>query len=151
MSSAEDRSQRRRLLWVSRSPGRLVVRFRDGRVLKGYAGDFDPDRASFHLALAGEATEEVARVEMSDLKAVFFVRSLEGDPGYTESTDLYQARPTGTRKIRVEFTDGEVLLGYTTRRDTRRFGFFFSPLDPRSNNARVFAVTTAVSTVDRLL
>jgi hypothetical protein len=151
MTSANDRNQRRRVLWVSRSPGKLVARYVDGRILKGYAGDFDPDQPRFRLALAQSASDEAAEIQLSDLKAVFFVRSFEGDPAYAESRDLYQARPPGTRKIRVEFADGEVVVGYTTTRDSRRFGLFFSPLDPKSNNLRVFAVTVAVARVERLL
>jgi hypothetical protein len=139
------------VLWRSRSPGRLVIRFADGRVLKGYAGDFDPDQPGFHLVPAQGDADQVIGIEMAALKAVFFVRSFEGDPRYTESRDLYQARPPGTRKVRVEFSDGEVLVGFTSARDARRFGVLLTPLDPKSNNARVFAVATAVARLERLL
>jgi aspartate/methionine/tyrosine aminotransferase len=47
---------------------------------------------------------------MKDLKAVFFVRSFDGDPGREESTDLYQPGPPDTRKVSPGFQDGEELV-----------------------------------------
>jgi hypothetical protein len=146
-----DANRRRRLLWASRSPGKVVARYAGGDVLKGYACDFDPDRPRFHLAAADGSLRESVEVSLEDLKALFFVRSFEGNAQYSESRDLYQARPPGTRKVRLEFHDGELLVGYTTARDTRRFGLFVSPLDPLSNNRRVFAVTSFVARIERLL
>jgi hypothetical protein len=140
----------RRRLWVSRSPGRVVVRYADGRVLKGYA-DFDPEQATFLLAPLGGADTDAVEVTMSDLKAVFFVRSFDGDPRRDESKDLYQPRPPGTRKVSVRFRDGEELVGHTRQLDRHRAGLFFTPLDPESNNLRVFAVFGALWGVRRLL
>src|SRR5262249_46619075 len=96
----------RRRLWVSRSPGRAVVRYGDGRVLKGYA-DFDPARPSFRLVPPDDPDADGVEVAVADLKAVFFVRSFDGDSGYEESKDLYQPRPADTRKVSVRFRDGE--------------------------------------------
>ena len=111
----------RRRLWVSRSPGRVVVRYADGRVLKGYA-DFDPEQATFLLAPLGGADTDAVEVTMSDLKAVFFVRSFDGDPRRDESKDLYQPRPPGTRKVSVRFRDGEELVGHTRQLDSQAAG-----------------------------
>jgi hypothetical protein len=146
-----DGTQRRRLLWASRSPGKVVARYADGEVLKGYACDFDPDQAQFHLALAHGSLQEAVEVSLKDLKALFFVRTFDGNAHYNESRDLYQSRPPGTRKIRLEFQDGELLVGYATAPDTRRFGLFVSRLDPLSNNRRVFAVTSSIARIERLL
>jgi hypothetical protein len=151
MSGPSDGNRGRRLVRATRSPGRVVARYAEGQVLKGYACDFDPDQPSFHLTLAHGSPEEVVEVSLKDLKALFFVRTFEGNPEYDESKDLYQPRPPGTRKMSLEFHDGEVLVGYTTGRDARRFGLFVSPLDPMSNNRRVFAVTSSVARMERLL
>jgi hypothetical protein len=141
---------RRRRLWVSRSPGRVVVRFADGRVLKGYA-DFDPAKSAFLVAPLGDPEADGVEVAMQDLKAVFFVRSFDGDPARDESKDLYQPRPPDTRKVSVRFQDGEELVGHTRQLDRHRAGLFFTPLDPQSNNLRVFAVFSALAGVRRLL
>jgi hypothetical protein len=140
----------RRRLWVSRSPGRVVVRYADGRLLKGYA-DFDPERPSFHVVPLSDPDAEGTEVGVADLKALFFVRTFDGDPGYDESKDLYQPRPPDTRKVSVRFQDGEELVGYTRQLDRHRAGLFFTPLDSRSNNVRVFAVFAALSDFRRLL
>jgi hypothetical protein len=151
MSGASDGNRRRRLVWATRSPGKLVARCADGEVLKGYACDFDPDQPRFHLAPAHGSPDESVEVWLKDLKALFFVRTFEGNPHYDESRNLYQSRPAGTRKITLEFQDGELLVGYTTARDARRFGLFVTPIDSKSNNRRVFAVTSAVTRMERLL
>jgi hypothetical protein len=140
----------RRRLWVSRSPGRVVVRYADGRVLKGYV-DFDPEQSSLRLVPLTEPDADDIEIQVKDLKALFFVRTFEGDPSHDESKDLYQARPPGTRKVSVRFRDGEELIGYTRQLDRHRSGLFFTPLDSRSNNLRVFAVFDALWGVRRLL
>ena len=79
---------------------------------------------------------------------------IDPNPGlvdYVESKDLYQTRPPGTRKVRVEFVDGEELVGHTRDDPAKRPGFFFSPFDLQSNNLRVFAVFDAVRRVERRL
>jgi hypothetical protein len=140
----------RRRLWASRSPGRVVVRYLDGRVLKGYA-DFDPEQSRFRFVPHDEPGAEGVEIAVTDLKALFFVRTFDGDREHTESKDLYQSRPSDTRKVSVRFQDGEELVGYTRQLDRHRAGLFFVPLDPRSNNLRVFAVFDAVAGVRRLL
>jgi len=140
----------RRRFWVSRSPGKVVARYVDGKVLKGYA-DFDPNQPSFCLVPIENPDGEGIEVQVRDLKALFFVRSFAGDPAYSESKDLYQIRPPGTRKVTVEFVDGEELVGYAKQYGSQRPGFYFTPLDPRSNNLKVFAVFDAVGGVRRLL
>jgi hypothetical protein len=128
----------------------VVVRYADGRVLKGYA-NFDPTAAHLHLVPHDDPDAEAVEVPVRDLKAVFFVRSFQGDPAHDESRDLYQPRPPDTRKVSVRFRDGEELVGYTRQLDRHRAGLFFTPLDPESNNLRVFAVFDAVWGVRRLL
>jgi hypothetical protein len=129
----------------------VVARYADGRVLKGYTSDFDPDQPGFHLVPAHGPAEPPVEVRLADLKALFFVRTFDGDSRHEESKELHQARPPRTRKIRLEFDDGEVLVGYTTGGETRRFGLLVTPLDPSGNNRRVFAVASAVTLVERLL
>jgi hypothetical protein len=128
----------------------VVARFLDGTVLKGYA-DFHPDQPAFRLVPVETPDGEPVAVSMAGLKAVFIVRSFAGNPEYQESKDPYQRRPPGTRKVSVEFADGEELVGHTKDDPSRRPGFFFTPLDPQSNNLRVFAVAGAVTRVRRLL
>jgi hypothetical protein len=51
---------------------KVVVRFRDGRMVKGYEHDFNPTREIFHVTEAQEGGK-VLEVTTSPLKAIFFV------------------------------------------------------------------------------
>ena len=124
----------------------VVVRFRDGHILKGTTRDFLPAKAMFHLHPAG--AQEAVEVMVHDLKAVFFVRNLGGDPNYNEYKDLPEKNAASLgKKIAVAFADGEVLAGYTHSYNPTNPGFFVTPVDPRSNNIRVFVVRDAVREV----
>ncbi len=127
---------------------KLVVRYADGGILKGYSHDFSPDRPRFHVVVAmGELTRRTVEVRVKHLKAVFFVRDFVGDPSYNERKEFLPGQVVSGRKVEMTFTDGEVLVGSTVGYEPRRPGFFFIPADPQSNNLRAFAVAAAVSKV----
>lgn len=124
----------------------VVVRFMDGRILKGTTRDFLPAKAMFHIHPVDG--QEAIEVLVQDLKAVFFVRRLGGDPNYNEYKDLpEQAVASLGKKIGVVFDDGEVLAGYTHSYNPSNPGFFLTPVDPKSNNIRVFVVRDSVKEV----
>jgi hypothetical protein len=125
----------------------VVVRFADGRVLKGTTQDFAPHKAVFHLAVKGEPAAKALAIPVASLKALFFVRSYEGNPKHVEVLDLDTATGHG-RKIVVTFTDGEVISGFTTGYSKDKPGFFVIPGDPKTNNARVFVVAGSVKKVE---
>jgi hypothetical protein len=126
----------------------VVARFADGRILKGMTVDFFPNKSHFHVSVAGAppGTEPV-EIETQDLKALFFVRDLEGDAQYVERKEFDSTRPPAGRRIRVLFKDGEELVGTTTGYQPGRPGFFLVPADDGSNNERCFVVTAATEEV----
>lgn len=128
---------------------RIVARYLDGRTLKGQTADFLPTRPSFHVIPSGQvgSSIEVIEVRINDLKAVFFVKDLVGNAAYNEARAFTpEARATG-RKVRVEFEDGETIVGTTQGYQPDRAGFFVVPVDPKSNNDRCFVVMAAVKAV----
>jgi len=128
--------------------GKIVARHADGKILKGHSRDFYPNKPHFHLFPAGAGpSEEPIEVRIKDLKAVFFVRDFGGDPSYQERKQFAEGERTPGRRVQVAFKDGEVLVGTTLGYDSRRPGFFFIPVDPKSNNLKVFAVAAAVTNV----
>jgi len=125
---------------------KVVVRYLDGRLIKGTTRDFLPGKPMFHVHTDDSA--EAVQVSLADLKAVFFVKRLEGDPDYTENKYLPE-QPVASlgKKIAVVFTDGEILAGYTHSYSASHPGFFVTPVDPGSNNIRVFVVKQSVCDV----
>ena len=128
-------------------PIKVVVRYVDGMVVKGTTQDFFPNKDRFHLRSDTTASEEPAEVLIRDLKAVFFVKDFDGKPGYNERKEYNNGDKAQGRKVEILFVDGEKLVGSTLGYDPNRLGFFLFPVDPESNNMRVFAVTAAVKNV----
>jgi hypothetical protein len=124
----------------------VVARFVDGRVLKGTTHDFAPTKPVFHLHGVCDASERGLAVPVGSLKALFFVRNFEGDSRHVENLDVANASGQG-RRIVVTFLDGEVVAGFTTGYAKDKQGFFVVPADPKSNNARIYVVTTSVKSV----
>jgi len=127
---------------------RVVVRFSNGQTLKGTTEDFKPASPRFHLIpAAGGAPVEV---QVDGLKAVFFVRDLEGKPARAKLQGFLEA-PADTsqgRKIAVHFRDDELLCGYTLAWSAERKGFFVSPADSDGNNVRIYVVMGAAAEVE---
>ena len=125
-------------------PNRIVARYADGRMLKGTTQDFAPAKDSFHV-IGSEGGARPVKVVVSELKAVFFVKSLVGNAAYHEVKEF--DGPTSGRKVQVTFKDGEVLVGSTQAYQADRPGFFMVPADPQSNNDRIYIVASAVQKV----
>lgn len=121
---------------------KIVARFADGRIIKGTTADFFPGKDIFHVMIVNASPgEKPSEIFTKDLKALFFVRDLAGDPGHLKTNEFDQSRPPAGRKIKVVFKDGEVLLGTTTGYQPGRPGFFLVPADSDSNNERCYVVT----------
>ncbi len=127
--------------------GRAVARFLDGRVLKGTTHDFAPNKAKFHLTPHGVAGAKPVEIEVSALKALFFVRSWDGDAKRVDRNTFEQAAGQG-RRVVVTFRDDELLAGFTVGYSAAKPGFFVIPADRDSNNTRVFVVQGAVKKLD---
>jgi Family of unknown function (DUF6982) len=124
---------------------RIIARYLDGTVDKGYTQDFNSSRQTLHLRSSFNGDSEDQKViPLSRLKAVFFVRDFAGDAGHAEKK-AFSGRVPG-RRIEVTFSDNEVILGSTLsyRPQNEGHGFFIKPVDPESNNQRIFVVMNAV-------
>lgn len=122
----------------------VVIRYRDGHVSRGTTSDFKPNAASFTLVTTGPAgIPRNVRVDLEKIKAVFFVKSLEGNRDYKERKLRSPANPMG-RKLLVTFHDGESMRGTTLGVNLNMPGFLLFPADPESNNKRIFIIKSAV-------
>ncbi|MFI5184686.1 MAG: DUF6982 domain-containing protein [Vicinamibacteria bacterium] len=125
---------------------RVVARFQDGRLMKGFTTDFLPAKDHFHLTLEEHgAGAKPVEIRVAELKAIFFVKSFEGDPQHRGSQE--PSPGAAGRRLRVVFKDGEVVVGTTQGYDRTRPGFFVIPIDPGGNNERCFVVAAATQEV----
>jgi len=123
-------------------PSKVIVRFKDGMIMKGNTSDFFPNKVRFHFNRLDGKIEEI---NIETLKAVFFVKNFEGNKDYQEKyEDTIHA---AGRKIEVEFTDGETISGYALGYSPDRHGFFITPADLASNNERIFIVKSATKNI----
>jgi hypothetical protein len=130
---------------------KVVIRYADGRVVKGHTRDFFPNKTSFHLEVFSEdSSGKVMEIHLQELKAIFFVRDFVGKPSHEERKHFLERQQFTGRKVKVLFKDGEVLIGSTVGCDPKRQGFFFFPADPETNNIKIYAVASAVSKIDFL-
>jgi|GEM_PF-192603 len=126
-------------------PVKVIVRYADGRLVKGHANDFSPASISFHVhpiefGLADKGIE----VPIKELKALFFVKDFTGNRAYFDRKEFTKGQQFSGRKVEVTFDDGEALVGSVLGYDPRRLGFFVTPADSQSNNLRVFVISAAV-------
>jgi hypothetical protein len=118
---------------------KVIARFLDGRVVRGYTNDFHASKP--HLHLTNDAASESRFVPIAQLKALFFVREFDGDSRRVERKEF--ERTTHGRKVEVTFHDGEILVGSTLGFKSPETPFFVQPADAASNNVRVFVTPTA--------
>lgn len=124
---------------------KVVMRYADGRALKGYTQDFFPDQAVFYLYKKHpDHAEKPIEVSVKDLKSIFFVRDFLGNPNSREPKKIPDGLKVLGRKVEVTFKDKEVMVGSTLDYDPQRAGFFLFPSNPDSNNLMVFVVSEAV-------
>jgi hypothetical protein len=123
---------------------KVIARFRDGHLVRGYTADFHPAKPQLHLSAEPHSSDTLF-LQLSQLKALFFVRDFKGDEMRVDRHE-FGAAAQG-RRVAVTFHDGETLLGSTLSYRGEGNGFFVHPADSRSNNLRVFVAPGATQQV----
>jgi hypothetical protein len=126
---------------------KVVVRYTDGRLVKGYTFDFGPSQSRFHVFEQPTASGASSQVLVRELKAIFFVRDLVGNPARQDDQKFPSAEKASGSHVEVRFRDGEVMVGTADSPATDPLGFFLIPADPESNNLRVYVVAAATRAV----
>lgn len=122
---------------------RVVVAFLDRSRDRGLTYEFKPYGDGFLL----HPPEDKARLKgkfiaFKAIKAVYFVKTLEGNKNHKEKKTQIGSVHRQGRKVSIHFPDGEIYMGITEGFNPSRAGFFFYPGDPASNNLEVFVVTS---------
>ncbi len=134
----------------------VVAKYRDGRMIKGITYNFGTGKKVFHVIPVSEENEAKVRkgveIHLSDLKAVFFVKSLEGRKGPISLKGLLQEEKeeASALKVKVTFHDGESLMGTTHGYSRNREGFFMVPLEKESNNLRIYVIFNSTKEIEIL-
>jgi hypothetical protein len=126
---------------------RVVVHYKGGRLLKGFTRDFVPGCDIFTLVSEQKRDQgQTYKVRIEDLKAVFFVRALAGNIFYREKKRFKEVNMSHLRGIgvRLHFKDGEVIRGSSLDYAIGKKAFFVTPVDPESNNERIYVVADAL-------
>jgi hypothetical protein len=128
---------------------KVVVHYKDGQIVKGHTSDFMPTKISFHVTTLVDHKETI-EVAISLLKAVFFVKTFEGDKNHLTHEIFSMENFTFddvSPKVSVHFLDGEVMYGMTNGYEPDRMGFFLFPADKKTNNERVFVIKESTASV----
>jgi hypothetical protein len=129
---------------------RVVIRYED-RAVRGFVEE--SELGSIEQLLRNDAqypldsirlrlldSEEVKEVPTKDAKAVFFVKTFDGDLRHRALHFHENAPIVPGLWVRVYFYDGEMIEGIIS--NTRDFvledGFFMRPTDPNGNNRLVY-------------
>jgi len=128
-----------------RGGSRVVVAMLDQKRERGIVYGFRGNATSFELFTPEDAARELGRkIEMLSCKAVYFVKSLDGNRKYQENKLTLPTIHRQGRKIEVIFGDGERIVGTTEGFNPTRQGFTLYPPDPASNNIEIFVVTANI-------
>lgn len=133
-------------------PGhKIVLKYQDGSIIKGWVDNFNPNREIVFLhPLKEYSAQERLDIRLNDLKAVFFVKDFVGNSSYQKVRGFEKSdRDTPTqRRIIVHFKDSEKLYGTSYSYHPDKTGFFICPVDRRDNNIRIFALNSASEKVE---
>lgn len=115
----------------------VIVKYLNGKMRHGTTLHIG-DEEEFQFT---SDTGKIQRIPISLLKAVFFLK---------DAKNKGQVQPRYGKKIVVEFSDGEKILGTTNdyREDKSKFTIF--PLDKESNNDRILVNAHAAKNIDFL-
>ena len=113
---------------------RVIIHMQQGQVKRGVVRDLDLMDDGIPLEQqTGFAPE---RIPCSQVKAIFFMLPVGSQ----------QPVPSGD-KIRVTFTDGRQVTGFSENYQNTDPGFFMIPADNRTNTARIYVFRASVQAV----
>ena len=126
----------------------VVAHYLGGKLTKGHTPDFSQSRDTFHIYTDDDQIEG-SLVYIGDLKAIFFVKTLKGNPGYEDPIfSEEEIKGLAGMKLRIHFRDGEVMYATTEGYSPARKGFFVFPIDQHCNNERVYVNINSTESVE---
>ncbi len=136
---------------------RVIARLRDGKAVKGFIqglDGMDPDSLlehpqntlSLEVVIRPLDSNGLVTVPLETLKALFFVKTFEGNKDYREIKFFDKSPPIEGLWVRTKFYDGESLEGVV--RNSLDYltqpGFFLKPPDAQANNEVMYVVKSSL-------
>jgi hypothetical protein len=137
---------------------KIVAHLRTGKLLKGYTDLPVPtDSAGVvasvpvtlpkQIALETSDTHRKHTIPVTSLKALFFVKSFDGNPQYAEIKFFNGEPQIEGLWVHLAFVDGERLEGivHNSLSFLNEAGFLMKPPDPNSNNQAVYVLKESLT------
>ncbi|HUN88875.1 MAG TPA: hypothetical protein VMU28_08795 [Terriglobales bacterium] len=137
---------------------KIVAHLRDGKLLKGYVElplpiDASGAVASVPVSLPRQITVDTVEgrkresIALCDLKALFFVKSFEGNRQYNEIKFFNSEPQIEGLWVHLTFADNEKTEGvvHNSLLFLTADGFLMKPPDPHSNNQAVYVMKESLS------
>lgn len=126
----------------------VVAHYLNGDIVKGVSMDVAPGKTFCHI----RTDEGISKVEFEDLKALYFVKSLEGDPERSDVDEVQEddIRLRGSRLLEILFKDDERLVVMCNSFPPKTERFFVLPVDMDSNNNRILVNRSAVVSIKEI-
>src|SRR6185369_9840602 len=135
-----------------------VVVHSNGRLIKGYIESqqweqLDGLLVQGHrqvpdvLQLRSAVDDTLTEVSVKDVKAVFFVKSFEGQGTRNDLKFFSNAPMVHGIWVQLQFKDGEIVEGIVLNgmHHLVEPGFFVHPTDPDANNSLIYVLKTALA------
>jgi hypothetical protein len=135
-----------------------VVVHSNGRVIKGYVESQQWEelegllvqgvrRIPDVLQIRDSANDSFQEVPVADLKAVFFVKSFEGQGSRNDLKFFSNAPMVHGVWVQLQFKDGEIMEGIILNGMHHLIepGFFVHPTDPDGNNSLIYVLKSALA------
>lgn len=102
-----------------------------------------PKTLTIHSSISGRGVS----VPTDSLKALYFVKSFDGDPAYAETKFFNPAPKIEGLWVHLTFIDGETTEGIVSNNIAfvNEDGFLMKPPDPQSNNQAVYVLKSALT------
>ena len=124
---------------------KVVVHFLTKDIKKGTAYDFSSESPMMHLLVTDDAGKKLLeRINIDLVKAIFFVRTLEGNQLYKEKNEFEPGKTVYGKKLSIEFADTEKIVGYSVNNPSQKKRFFMIPADPNGNNLKILINTDTI-------
>lgn len=113
----------------------VVACYGNGKTRSGFTAEFTPTNGCLEITAEPTPSSKPLTVPLTELRTIRFAKDRARDDDRAAAVVAAKGR-----KLRVTFADGQLLEGTTDSYRRSAPGFFVQPLDPQSDDERVFVI-----------